>query len=115
MRCRRAGGIRWTCTANGAGAADGSATGTGNIDALVTLPVGTTSDLHGERDGAGGHQRSADQHGDRDPAGGGDRSGAWQWLCDDTKPANPQADLAITKVSSPNPYVPGALLSYTMV
>src|SRR4029077_444938 len=27
----------------------------------------------------------------------------------------PQADLAISKVSSPNPYVPGALLTYTMV
>src|SRR5262249_1045916 len=31
----------WTCTASGAGANCGSASGTGSIDALVTLPVGT--------------------------------------------------------------------------
>src|SRR5262249_16616823 len=33
----------WTCTATGVGANCGTATGSGNIDALVTLPVGTTA------------------------------------------------------------------------
>ena len=33
----------------------------------------------------------------------------------DTNPAGPQADLAITKASTPEPYVPGALLTYTIV
>ena len=33
----------------------------------------------------------------------------------DTNPAGPQADLTVSKASSPNPYVPGALLTYTMV
>ena len=33
----------------------------------------------------------------------------------DTNPAGPQADLTISKASSPNPYVPGALLTYTIV
>ena len=34
-------GFTWTCTASGAGAACGTAAGSGSIDALVTLPAGT--------------------------------------------------------------------------
>src|SRR5262249_36578289 len=34
-------GFGWTCTATGSGAECGTATGSGSIDALVTLPVGT--------------------------------------------------------------------------
>ena len=33
----------------------------------------------------------------------------------DNNPVGPQADLTITKASTPNPYVPGALLTYTIV
>src|SRR5262249_56490155 len=33
----------------------------------------------------------------------------------DTNPVGPQADLTISKVSSPDPYVPGAPLTYTIV
>jgi len=33
----------------------------------------------------------------------------------DTNPTGPQANLAISKLSSPNPYVPGAALSYTIL
>jgi uncharacterized repeat protein (TIGR01451 family) len=33
----------WTCTPSGAGASCGTASGSGNIDALVTLPVGTSA------------------------------------------------------------------------
>ena len=61
--------------------------GSGNIDALVTLAGGQrTSTLHGERDGAGGHDRGADQHGDGDAAAGRDRSGAGQQRRDRQQP-----------------------------
>ena len=66
-------GFVWTCMASGAGASCASATGTGDIDALVTLPVGKC-DLHGERDGAGGDHRGTDQYGDGDAAARGHRS-----------------------------------------
>src|SRR5262249_14535243 len=33
----------------------------------------------------------------------------------DTNPVGPQADLAVSKVGSPDPYVPGAPLTYTIV
>ena len=33
----------------------------------------------------------------------------------DSNPAGPQADLVVSKSSSPNPYVPGSLLTYTVV
>ena len=36
-------GFGWTCTASGAGARAARPAGSGDIDALVTLPVGTTS------------------------------------------------------------------------
>ena len=107
-------GFSWTCTANPP-ASCGTPSGAGNIDALVTLPVGNSRDLHGERNGAGGNHRGADQRGNGDPAAGGDRSRAGQQRCDRHLPVEPQADLAITKTSSPNPYVPGAALTYTIM
>ncbi len=36
-------GFAWTCTPNGSGASCGTASGTGDIDALVTLPSGTSA------------------------------------------------------------------------
>jgi hypothetical protein len=46
-------GFGWTCTASGAGASCATPAGSGDIDALVTLPVGNERDVHGERHGAG--------------------------------------------------------------
>ena len=76
---------------------------------------GNQCDVHGERDGAGGNHGAlintatvTPPLGVTDPVPGNNNA-------TDTNPAGPQADLTITKASSPNPYVPGAALSYTMV
>ena len=105
----------WTCTASGVGAACGTATGSGNIFALVTLPVGTSATFTVSGTVPAGTTGAlintatvAPPLGVTDPAPG-DNSAT------DNNPVGPQADLTISKVSSPNPYVPGQLLTYTIV
>ena len=108
-------GFTWTCTASGAGAACGTAGGSGSIDALVTLPVGTTATftLSGTVPAAttGALSNTATVTppvGVTDPVSGNNSA-------TDIDAAGPQADLTISKASNPNPYVPGALLTYTVV
>src|SRR5262249_48157535 len=105
----------WTCAPSGTGAACGTASGSGNIDALVTLPVGTTA-----RFIVSGTVPSATTGtltntatvtpppGVADPIPGNNSA-------TDTSAAGPQADLTISKAGTPSPYVPGAPLTYTIV
>ena len=108
-------GFSWTCTPNGAGALCGTPSGAGDIDALVTLPAGTSATFTVSGTvppGTTGQLINTatvmPPLGVTDPVPG-DNDAV------DTNPANPQADLTISKTSSPNPYVPGASLSYTIV
>ena len=108
-------GFSWTCVPSGAGAQCGTAAGSGSIDALVTLPAGTHATFTVSGTVPAGTTGSLTNTatvtpplGVTDPVPG--NNGAT-----DTNPAGPQADLTISKVSSPNPYVPGALLTYTIV
>ena len=116
-RCRR----RWRdsagpARASGAGASCGTAAGTGNIDALVTLPVGTSATFTVSGTVPAGTTGSAAQHGDGDAAARGDRSGAGQQQRDRHQPGGAAGGSdASPRSSSPNPYVPGAPLTYTVV
>jgi uncharacterized repeat protein (TIGR01451 family) len=108
-------GFGWTCTPSGAGASCASPTGTGNIDALVTLPVGASATFTvsgtvpaGTTGALVNTATTTPPLGVTDPVPGNDAA-------TDTNPTGPQANLAINKSSSPNPYVPGATLSYTIV
>src|SRR5262249_45038666 len=106
----------WTCTPSGAGAACGTASSTGSIDALVTLPAGA---------GATFLVRGAVAAGAAGPpvhnATGPPPTGVTALVPGNNSatPTNPsggaQADLSITKASTPTPYVPGAPLTYTIV
>ena len=107
-------GFGWTCTA-GAGASCATAAGNGNIDALVTLPVGAsvTFTLTGTvPPGTTGTivntSTISAPAGLTDPVPGNNSA-------TDTNPTGPTVDLAITKGSAPKPYVPGSGLTYTMV
>jgi len=108
-------GFGWTCTASGVGASCGTAAGTGDIDALVTLPVGmsvtfaVTGTVPAGITGALINTATVNPPiGAIDPVGGNNAA-------TDTNPAASQADLTVSKVGSPNPYVAGALLSYSIV
>ncbi len=106
-------GFSWTCTAN-SGAACSAASGTGpSINTLVDLPVGgsttflVTGTLASGTVGALVNTARVSSN-VPDPVQGNNEA-------TDINPAGPLADLRITKVSSPNPYVPGSPLTYTMV
>ena len=97
------------------GASCGDRAGSGDIDALVTLPVGTSATFTVSGTVPAGTTGAlintatvTPPVGVTDPVPGNNSA-------TDTNPAGPQADLAISKVSSPDPYVPGAALSYTLV
>ena len=107
-------GFGWTCTPNGAGASCGTTNGTGNIDALVTLPAGTnavfsvTGTVPSETTGTLLNAVTVTPPlGTTDPVPGNNTAS-------DTNPVGPEADLLITKSSTPNPYVPGAGFTYTI-
>src|SRR5262249_48726080 len=94
----------WTCTPT-TGAACGTPSGTGSIDALVTLPAGTsaTFSVTGTvpADTTGSLTNAATVTppvGVTDPVPGNNNAA-------NTNPVGPQADLTISKASSPNPYV----------
>jgi uncharacterized repeat protein (TIGR01451 family) len=108
-------GFAWTCTPSGAGASCATPAGSGNIDALVTLPVGTSATFAVSGTVPAGTTGTlvntatvTPPAGVTDPAPGNDAA-------TDTNPTGPHANLAISKTSSPNPYVPGAPLTYTIV
>ena len=90
-----------------------TATGTGNIDALVTLPAGTSATFTvsgtvpaGTVGALVNTATATPPLGVTDPVPGNNEG-------TDSNPVGPQADLTIAKVSSPDPYVPGTLLTYT--
>jgi uncharacterized repeat protein (TIGR01451 family) len=100
-------GFSWACTPSGTGASCGTPAGAGNIDVLVTLPAGTSATFTVSGTvpaGTGGQLINTATVtapvGVTDPVAGNNSA-------TDTNSANPQADLAITKASSPNSYVPG--------
>ena len=108
-------GFTWTCTPTAAGAAAARPSGTGNIDALVSLPAGThvTFTVSGTVPAGttGTLLNSATVTpplGMTDPVPGNNTG-------TDTNPVGPQADLTISKSSTPEPYVPGAPLTYSVV
>src|SRR5262249_3506490 len=108
-------GFTWTCTPSGTGAACGTPSGTGSIDALVTLPVGTSATFtvsgtvpSGTTGALTNTSTVTAPAGVTDPVPGNNNA-------TDNNPVGPQADLTISKVGSPNPYVPGAALQYTIV
>jgi uncharacterized repeat protein (TIGR01451 family) len=113
-------GFTWTCTANDAGAQCGTAAGSGDIDALVTLPAGTsaTFTVSGTAPAATTETLTntatvTPPLGVTDPVPG--NNSATDNNPTGNTPSEVQADLAISKVGSPDPYVPGALLTYTIV
>ncbi|MHB8883363.1 MAG: IPTL-CTERM sorting domain-containing protein [Thermodesulfovibrionales bacterium] len=109
------GSFTWNCVASGAGASCGTGSGSGDIDALVTLPVGTSATFTvsgtvpaGTTGALVNTATVAEPAGTTDPVPGNNSSS-------DTNPTGPIADLSITKTSGPDPYVPGAAFTYTIV
>src|SRR5262249_51263741 len=106
----------WNCTPSGTGAACGPpAAGTGNITAPVTLPAGTHATFvvsgtvpSGTIGALTNTATVTPPVGVTDPVPGNNSTS-------DNNPVGPQADLTISKVGNPNPYVPGAALTYTIV
>ena len=68
-------GFSWTCTPT-APASCGTPSGSGDIDALVSLPAGSHVTLQRHRHGAGGDHGDVAQQRDGDAAAGDHRSGA---------------------------------------
>src|SRR5262249_55723724 len=108
-------GFTWTCTPSGAGAACGTPAGSDSIDALVTLPAGASASfwvsgtVPPATTGALTNTATvAPPVGVTDPVPGNNSA-------TDNNPAGPQVDLSITKASTPDPYVPGEALTYTIV
>lgn len=104
----------WNCVATGGGAC-GTASGVGNIDMPLTLPAGTsvtvtiTGTVPSNATGSLLNTATvAPPLGLTDPVPG--NNGAT-----DASPVDVRADLSITKASTPNPYVPGLPLTYTVV
>src|SRR6185369_17337223 len=104
-------GFGWTCTAT-APATCGTPSGSGNINTLVNLPAGShvTFSVTGVVP-AGTTGTLLNSVTVNAPAGitdpvPGNNTGV------DTNPVGPQADLLVTKSSSPVPYIPGAPLTY---
>ena len=93
----------------------GTAAGAGDIDALVTLPVGTSATFTVSGTVPAGTTGALINTATVTPPVGVTDPVPGNNAATDSNPVGPQADLSITKASSPNPYVPGALLSYTMV
>jgi uncharacterized repeat protein (TIGR01451 family) len=105
----------WTCAAAGAGAVCGAAAGVNVVDALVTLPVGTsvtftiTGTVLSSATGVLSNTATVTPPSDvTDPVPGNNTATV------NSGPA-PLADLAIVKTASTNPYVPGGPLSFTIV
>jgi uncharacterized repeat protein (TIGR01451 family) len=105
----------WTCATAGTGAACHTASGLGAIDALVTLPVGSTATFTvsgtvppGTTGPLVNSATVATPAGTTDPAPGNNQA-------TDNNNASVVADLSVTKASAPNPYVPGMPLTYTVV
>ena len=107
-------GFTWTCSASAPNAC-GASSGSGNIATTVTLvsggiatftltgtvPSGTTGQLSNTT-------TVSPPSGVNDPTPGNNTA-------TNLNPANPTADLSIAKTSSPNPYVPGLPLTYTIL
>ena len=108
-------GFSWNCTPSGVAASCGTATGTGDIDALVTLPVGTSATFAVSGTVPPGTAGTLVNTATVTPPLGVTDPLAGNNSATDTSSANPQADLTISKASTPNPYVPGSLLTYTVV
>jgi uncharacterized repeat protein (TIGR01451 family) len=108
-------GFSWTCTAYGAGASCGtSGPVVGNINATVDLPVTTQAVFTVTGVLPGGTTGTLTNTATVNPPTGiidvvpGNNSAT------DNNPVGASADLAITKTSTPKPYVAGSPLSYTI-
>ena len=108
-------GFTWTCTAYGAGASCGTpGPVVGDISALVDLPVATqavftvTGTLPGGTTGTLTNTATVAPPANIVDLVPGNNSAT------DNNPVGPTADLAITKASTPKPYVAGSPLSYTI-
>jgi uncharacterized repeat protein (TIGR01451 family) len=107
------GAFTWTCAAAG-GASCGTTSGVGDVDALVSLPAGTSATFtitgtvpSGTTGALVNSATVTPTAGVSDPVGGNNQA-------TDTNPTNAQADLSISKTSTPDPYVPGLALTYTI-
>jgi uncharacterized repeat protein (TIGR01451 family) len=107
-------GFGWTCTAT-APASCGTPSGVGNIDVLVSLPAGSHVSFSVTGTVPAGTTGTLLNSATVNPPAGttdpvpGNNTGT------DTNPVGPQADLTISKSSTPEPYVPGAPFTYTIV
>lgn len=106
------GPVTWTCTVT-AGAC-GVESGTGQIDTLVTLPAGATATFVASALAPTTHDalllNTATVTPPRntfDPAPGNNE-------VTNINPTVPGADVIVTKIASPSPYVPGQPLTYTI-
>ena len=104
-------GVTWTCSGAAGGAC--AAAGTGDLDELVTLPAGgsVTFKVTGTAPPVLMQLQNtvtvAPPAGVSDPVPGNN-------VFTDSNPTRPPADLTVTKSASPNPYVPGQPLTYTV-
>jgi uncharacterized repeat protein (TIGR01451 family) len=108
-------GVSWACSAAGTGASCASASGMHYVDALVTLPVGTTATftiagtVRSNTTGVLTNTATVTA-----PSNVTDRNPGNNEATVNTAGA-PESDLAIAKTASPDPYTPGAPLTYTIV
>jgi len=105
----------WTCAPSGAGASCATASGAGDIDALVTLPAGTQATFTVTGTVPAGTTGALTNTGTVSPPVGVTDPVPGNNSATDTNPTGAVADLAITKVGNPDPYVPNATLTYTIV
>src|SRR6266545_2262929 len=106
-------GFTWTCTAT-APSSCGVSSGSGNIATTVNLVSGGTATFSLSGTVPSGTTGQFVNSATVTPPSGTNDPTLGNNSATDTNPANPTADLSITKTSSPNPYVPGQPLTYTI-
>src|SRR5262249_36643938 len=107
-------GFTWTCTTSGTGNACGAASGSGDIATTINLANGGVATFTITGTVPSGTRGNCADTARLTPPTGATAPATTKTPATDNSPANPQADLNITKVSSPNPYVPGQTLTYTV-
>ena len=108
-------GFIWTCSASGPGASCGTAGPvSGNINALVNLPAGTQAVFTVSGTLPSGTSGPLTNTASIAPPAGVVDIVPGNNTATDVNPVGSSADLAVTKTSSPSPYIAGSPLAYTI-
>src|SRR5581483_4450513 len=105
----------WTCTTSGAGNLCGAPSGAGNINTTVSLTAGSSATfvfsgtVPPSTAGQLVNTAMVNPPASTIDPNPGNNTGT------NENPVSPRADLVVSKTSSPNPYVPGQTLTYTIV